>query len=878
VTLGNRVANHPGSQSPDLRGPRLASHLVLRPRLLDELNVRSPLTLLRAPLGFGKTALLAQWYRCHRQESAVWVTVTSDATDAPGFWQAILDALVDAGQAPLATTIRASTRAQVARAIAGTGHPLTLVVDGFDRVSADGVDGDLLDLLRTSPNLRLIVSLRGRTHFRPYQHLDLDATVIPPSGLRFTPGETAALLDQVSKDISDEQVQFIHGETGGWVELTLAFAVAIRDRIDSRDRTRLDSRAATRVARDYVRQRILPAIGGHDQVRFILSTSVVDEVSADIAQALVDGGSADSHLERLEASGGLSANAEHGELVYRWPPAVRRALAEELHRAAPERARHLHRQIARWHLEQKQPELTLDHAVRARDWQLVLLTVEHHWEALLLGQPHHLFTALAAMPLEVAANRPRAIAMHALRFQTPDQALLDAVPSLPAGTGELARLGANPEAAEILDTGQALLIALRRRGLFPQALSYSRQLEAIADTARHTSRSRHVAASLPCLFVQFALVHLLADDLLGGLDLLKVAFDLGKDSSFDYMRRETVSNLALTLAFEGETKQATVWLDRYREMPSERTWLRRYVTQTATTAEALLALDRLDIDSAAAALDAAVGEEEVDEFLAFTTYVRALLALHRGNPELGLQQLEQFRAAHPAWQGDGSTARPLLASVEVELLVAANRGNQARATLNAAGQDHPLLRGAAARLALLGGNAKAALDLATDTASARPANRRLQIEMLVVRAVAQHRLGNASSATKTLGRALSAAATTGSLRPFSAVPRAELMEIVEQLPARSAELLHAPPLASGPDLFPGHVGLIDLTDRERLVLEQLAQGLPLRNIAKNLYVSVNTVKTQCRSLYQKLEASSRRQAVARARESGLLEDPPRDAA
>jgi LuxR family transcriptional regulator, maltose regulon positive regulatory protein len=322
VTRGNRVEAQPGDHLPDLRGPRLASHLVLRSRLLEGLSVRSPLTLVRAPLGFGKTAVLAQWYRSHRQESAVWVTVTSDATDAPGFWQAVLDALVDAGTAHPAASTRASTRAQVGRAIAGVRQPLALIVDGFDRVTAEGVDGDLLDLLRTSPNLRLIVSLRGRTHFRPYQHLDLDATVIPPSELRFTPGETAALLEQVSENISDEQVQFIHAETGGWVELTLAFAVAFRDRTLSRDRTRLDSRAATRVARDYVRQRILPAIGGHDQVRFILSTSVVDEVSADIAQALVDGGSADSHLERLEAVGGLSANAEHGELVYRWPPAA----------------------------------------------------------------------------------------------------------------------------------------------------------------------------------------------------------------------------------------------------------------------------------------------------------------------------------------------------------------------------------------------------------------------------------------------------------------------------------------------------------------------------------------------------------------------------
>jgi LuxR family maltose regulon positive regulatory protein len=66
----------------------------------------------------------------------------------------------------------------------------------------------------------------------------------------------------------------------------------------------------------------------------------------------------------------------------------------------------------------------------------------------------------------------------------------------------------------------------------------------------------------------------------------------------------------------------------------------------------------------------------------------------------------------------------------------------------------------------------------------------------------------------------------------------------------------------------------DLSERELDVLRFLATSLSLRDVAGELYVSLNTVKTHTRAIYRKLDATSRKHAVERALQLGLLSDSP----
>lgn len=61
-----------------------------------------------------------------------------------------------------------------------------------------------------------------------------------------------------------------------------------------------------------------------------------------------------------------------------------------------------------------------------------------------------------------------------------------------------------------------------------------------------------------------------------------------------------------------------------------------------------------------------------------------------------------------------------------------------------------------------------------------------------------------------------------------------------------------------------------LTDRELAVLRHLPSSMSQREIASEMYVSLNTVKTHCRAIYRKLAATDRKAAVQAARDHNLL--------
>jgi LuxR family maltose regulon positive regulatory protein len=158
--------------------------------------------------------------------------------------------------------------------------------------------------------------------------------------------------------------------------------------------------------------------------------------------------------------------------------------------------------------------------------------------------------------------------------------------------------------------------------------------------------------------------------------------------------------------------------------------------------------------------------------------------------------------------------------------------------------------------------------LAAGTA-AHPTRR---LHALLVAAVARQGLGDQRGASEAVERALEIAAVEHYRRPF-----AEGGGAVRRLLARHASLptAYAPVVIELIDALeraaPPPPGLLEpLSERERDVLRLLPTLLPNTEIASELFVSVNTVKTHVKSIYRKLEVSSRREAVARAVQLRLL--------
>ena len=143
-----------------------------------------------------------------------------------------------------------------------------------------------------------------------------------------------------------------------------------------------------------------------------------------------------------------------------------------------------------------------------------------------------------------------------------------------------------------------------------------------------------------------------------------------------------------------------------------------------------------------------------------------------------------------------------------------------------------------------------------------------RIDLLLVAALAQERLGRRDEALDDLSRARGLARANGTALPFALVPRAELLALASRLPEGAAEVVAAvEPL---PELVVEPRRAVELSEREKAVLAELAVTRSLREIAERSFVSVNTVKSQVRSLYRKLGMHSRSEALQVAEELGFV--------
>jgi len=145
---------------------------------------------------------------------------------------------------------------------------------------------------------------------------------------------------------------------------------------------------------------------------------------------------------------------------------------------------------------------------------------------------------------------------------------------------------------------------------------------------------------------------------------------------------------------------------------------------------------------------------------------------------------------------------------------------------------------------------------------------RSRLELLLLMALATHRMGDAESSAEMTRRALALYPLTGLLRPFATLDPVDL----EALFDNAGEVLPDDDLARVREQAPPfrqRITLIQLTPREELLVKALASTASRKQIADDLYVSVNTIRKQLATLYRKLGVSTRAEALARLARLGL---------
>lgn len=356
----------------------------------------------------------------------------------------------------------------------------------------------------------------------------------------------------------------------------------------------------------------------------------------------------------------------------------------------------------------------------------------------------------------------------------------------------------------------------------------------------------------------------------GDLDGALASFRMGLAESLETRSSDGFGNLAMLAgihAIRGEITETRVFLDMARSSAWSDEQRSMYTGTFYRIAEAIVALEEGDPTRARTQLSAMVNDPRTIEHWITIATTDALTSLVSGRPGEGLSRLDAFVTVRS--EGRSADARNGLAPTRALLQLALGAGDAAGSILRRDAHPGPDRHIAQARVELVGGRSGAALrELRRIAGEDLPP--RSAAEALAIDAAASLRLPSSARATMVVEHLGSLLLHTGLRLPLVLLPPADVERLRVALTASGfAGIFDGLDLRSLlPDTSPGTL----LTERELIVLGALMRQSSPARIASELVVSVNTVKTQLRSIYRKLQVSNRDEAIAVALDRHLLAD------
>ena len=828
------------------RVPRVPRSFVLSEVTAAVSQELPPLLVLQAPRGFGKTTTVAHWLRFggFADMPVAWVSV-AQPSPARALWHSIHDTLALEGLTAIAPD---PGPAEVRSTLERLDRPLVLVIDGLDQIDDDRVDHDLVNLVQTCDLLNLVVLTRRRRPIAELGPLVVDTRVITERELAFGPAEVRMLASALGRDLLEAEAEELTRALAGWPSLIRG--VLLDAARGNEGRLEIDMAAVARFA-----ELAMHDLGTSDWSGVLAALAIPEQFTAAERETLLRGG----HEARI-AQGLLETPfiVDHGDGRRGVAPTVRSVLRAMLQRDDPDRFRQLSEIVARHRRDDYQSGLALTHAVDAEAWPLALAVLEDNWAELLGSHRESLRAAVHALPTEIVDSSARLVVAreYILDNHMVDSAA-DAIRSgllVPDTDLRVRPLTATQKLVLRFDgepTAGAVDILLGRLD--------SEQRD------RQDALPPHVIRAVPELLTQWGLSMLYDNNGVGAAYGFALACRKAAQAQDWVAAREAATGAGLAMALLGHLGDAEAWLTRGLTFSAEPSALERIAGPIARRAIAALRL--ADRHSAELELPRMAGEQGLTPLIEVARLATAQRDIFHG---------EVQRAAHtlrsPGVDAFG-TDRPIvvatMAAVHADLALAEGDLDHALQLLTESDDDGPVMRPARARHAFYVGAHREVLRLtedATDYAGSRP---RAGLEMLLVRACTEKRLGHTESAVDLLATAVAIASDSGVLLPFLGVPRADLEEIARG-DSYTEGFLASEALAGIRSAFPEPLRAGELSAAELRVLRELAAGSPLAQIGRRLFIAESTVKTHVRRIYRKLGVSSRADAVDRARELSLL--------
>ena len=898
--------------------PRPRRGLVARPRLSERLSrgAESALTLISAPAGFGKTTLLAEWLEAAAVEgrSVAWLSLDRGDNDPAVFWTYVVAALrtADAGIGASALVLLESPQQPIESVLStvlndlqGIASDVVLVLDDYHFIEAREVhDGMTFLLEHLPPQAHLVIAgradpalplarLRGRG----------DLVEIRAADLRFTPDEAAGYLNGVmGLALTAQDVEALEGRTEGWIAALQLAALSMQGRDDVAAFI-AGFAGDDRYIVDYLAEEVLHR--QPEQVRrFLLRTSILDRLSGPLCDAVTgeDGGKA--QLAALERGNLFVVPLDDRRRWYRYHQLFADVLQAHLLDEQPDAVHELHRRAAAWFERNGEPSEAIRHALAGKDFERAASLIELAAPAMSRNrQEITLRRWLLALPDDVYRLRPVLCGDFAGTMLA--SGVLDGVeerlaeaeywlgtsadartgrPVPPAGMvvvddegfrrlpgsievyrAGIARargdqVGVVRHARRALDLAPAddLLGRAAAAGFLALAAWTAGDLEGAhrswVDCMSGLQQAGHIADVVGCA-IALADIRLAQGRLSDAMRTYQHALRLAGEPGGPVVRGMADMHVGMSVVHceRDELKAAALELKVSQDL-GEHAGLAQNGHRWCVAMSRLRQAEG-DVGGALGLLDDA-------QRLYTSDYYPDVHPIPAMKARIRIVQGELAHAL--AWAGERglSVDDGLSYLLEFEHITLARLRLAQHADQRADQRDESCINEATQLLDRL----LQAAEQGGRTGSV--------IEILVLQALAGRMRGEVPAALASLHRAVTLSEPEGYVRVFvdEGQPIAALLGSLEKQGIARAYIRRLLAAGSGTqDAAQGRQALFEpLSERELDVLRLLGTDLDGPAIARELFVSVNTMRTHTKSIYAKLDVNSRRAAVSRARELDLL--------
>jgi LuxR family transcriptional regulator, maltose regulon positive regulatory protein len=867
--------------------------VVARPDLFERLGGSARVTVVSAPAGSGKTVLLRSWIAEAGLAGRAWVAAGREERGAQRFWLSAAGALRQTD--PGTGLVRAVSAApdmdgwglaeRLLEDLAPLEEPVWLVVDDVHELDPEVLRQLELVVMRAPPGLRFVLAARHDVRLGLHRlRLEGGLAEIRAGDLEFTVAEAGELFAAAGVELDEPALAALQERTEGWAAGLRLAALSLAGHPDPA-RFAAEFSGSERTVAEYLLAEVLDRQS--EPVRLLLlRTSILERVNGELAGLLTGDEGGERVLQDLEAAGAFVVSLDAGRSWFRYHQMFAGLLRLELRRTAPGEVAGLHKAAAGWLAARGFAVEAVRHAQAAGDWELAARLLAGHWPALHLdGQAATVHELLAGFPDQTrAADAELAVVAAADQLA---QGSLEAAQryltlaerqsgSVPAGRGEYGRL--------LL--GVVRLLLDRQYGNLPAVATDARDLQAMAEVA--DAAQPGLGADLSALaLISLGSTEFWATASQDAERYLDRGIALARQGRRPYLEFTGLAHQALHEAYHSFARAA----ERGRqaaELAERHGWTGDPAAGVACTAVAVVLVRQGQPD------EAETWVRRAERTLTADTQPAAVLAIRllRGTLEL---ERDRNAAALAALKAGEAQARRLagqhyfvarIRALLVQSLIRlgqAGRAGQFLAGLGEQDRERREIRIAAAELRLAQGDPQAALAALPPIPEDPVAEDYWgfwRARAGVLEALARDALGDPDAAGAALERALDLSETSGDLTPFLLYPAAGLLERhARHRTAHAALVAEIRGLLAGTRAGPRHGApppsrpeplLEPLSGSEVRVLRYLPTNLTTPEIARELSVSPNTVKTHIRHLYAKFGTHHRAEAVDLARALGLL--------